>query len=185
MSDFIPVNEPVLDGNERKYLNECIDTGWISSEGPFIREFETRFAKRVGRRHGVAVCNGSAALDAAVAALDIGPGDEVIMPTFTIISCAAAVSRLGAKPVVVDCDAHTWNMDIAAIEPKITARSKAIMHVHIYGLPVDMDPLLDIAKRHDLFVIEDAAEMIGQNYRGRPCGSFGDISTCSFYPNKP
>ena len=184
MSEFIPVNEPVLDGNERKYLNECIDTGWISSEGPFIREFEARFAQRVGRRHGVAVCNGSAALDAAVAALDIGPGDEVIMPTFTIISCAAAVSRLGAKPVVVDCDPNTWNMDVTAVEAKITPRTRAIMPVHIYGLPVDMDPLLHIAKRHDLLVIEDAAEMIGQNYRDRPCGSFGDISTFSFYPNK-
>ena len=184
MSDFIPVNEPVLDGNERKYLNECIDTGWISSEGPFIREFETRFAERVGRRHGIAVCNGSAALDAAVAALDIGPGDEVILPTFTIISCAAAVSRLGATPVVVDCDAATWNMDVAAIESRITDRTRAIMPVHIYGLPVDMDPLLDIAKRHKLHVIEDAAEMIGQDYRGRPCGSLGTISTFSFYPNK-
>ena len=172
MADFIPVNEPVLDGNERKYLNECIDTGWISSEGPFIREFETRFAARVGRRHGIAVCNGSAALDAAVAALDIGPGDEVILPTFTIISCAAAVSRLGATPVVVDCDPRTWNMDVSAIEAKITERTRAIMPVHIYGLPVDMDPLLEIAERHDLFVIEDAAEMIGQTYRERPCGSF-------------
>lgn len=184
MSDFIPVNEPVLDGNERKYLNECIDTGWISSEGPFIREFETRFAERVGRRHGIAVCNGSAALDAAVAALDIGPGDEVILPTFTIISCAAAVSRLGATPVVVDCDPDTWNMHVAAIENRITSRTRAIMPVHIYGLPVDMDPLLDIAKRHNLHVIEDAAEMIGQDYRGRPCGSMGTISTFSFYPNK-
>ena len=184
MPDLIPVNEPVLDGNERKYLNECIDTGWISSEGPFIREFESRFAQRVGRRHGIAVCNGSAALDAAVAALDIGPGDEVILPTFTIISCAAAVSRPGATPVVVDCDARTWNMDVAAIEERITPRTRAIMPVHIYGLPVDMDPLMEIAERRGLHVIEDAAEMIGQTYRDRPCGSFGTISTFSFYPNK-
>lgn len=181
---MIPVNEPDLSGNERKYLNECIDTGWISSEGPFIREFETRFAARVGRRHGIAVCNGSAALDAAVAALDIGPGDEVILPTFTIISCAAAVSRLGGIPVVVDCDPQTWNMDVGAIESRITSKTKAIMPVHIYGLPVDMNPLLDIARRHDLRVVEDAAEMIGQTYRDKPCGSFGDISTFSFYPNK-
>src|SRR5687767_4212215 len=137
---MIPVNEPVLDGNERKYLNECIDTGWISSEGPFIREFENRFAERVGRKHGVAVCNGSAALDAAAAALDLKAGDEVIMPTFTIISCASAITRLGAAPVLVDCDAATWNMDVAAVEPRITPRTKAIMAVHIYGLPVDMDP---------------------------------------------
>ena len=184
MSDLIPVNEPDLTGNERKYLNECIDTGWISSEGPFIREFEEKFAQRVGRRHGVAVCNGSAALDAAAAALDIGPGDEVILPTFTIISCAAAVSRLGGIPVVVDCDPRTWNMDVTAIENRITEKTKAIMPVHIYGLPVDMDPLLDVANRHNLLVIEDAAEMIGQTYRDRPCGSFGTISTFSFYPNK-
>lgn len=182
--DFIPVNEPDLRGNERKYLNECIDTGWISSEGPFIREFEQRFAERVGRKHGIAVCNGSAALDAAVAALDIGEGDEVIMPTFTIISCSAAVSRLGATPVVVDCDPSTWNMDVSRIEERITPRTRAIMPVHIYGLPVDMDPLLAIAQRHRLHVIEDAAEMIGQTYRDRPCGSFGTLSTFSFYPNK-
>jgi perosamine synthetase len=181
---FIPVNEPDLTGNERNYLNACIDTGWISSEGPFIREFEQRFAARVGRKHGVAVCNGSVALDAAAKAVGIGPGDEVIMPTFTIISCSAAVSRLGGTPVVVDCDAATWNMDVSRVEERITPRTKAIMPVHIYGLPVDMDPLLDIAKRHNLPVIEDAAEMIGQNYRDRPCGSFGIISTFSFYPNK-
>lgn len=184
MSGFIPVNEPVLDGNERKYLNECIDTGWISSEGPFIRKFEQRFAERVGRRHGVAVCNGSAALEAAAAALRLGAGDEVILPTFTIISCASAISRLGATPVLVDCDPLTWNMDVAAIEPRITPRTRAIMVVHIYGLPVDMDPVIEIASRHGLKIIEDAAEMIGQTYRGRPCGSFGDVSTFSFYPNK-
>ncbi len=184
MTGFIPVNEPVLDGNERKYLNECIDTGWISSEGPFIRQFETRFAERVGRRHGIAVCNGSAALDAACAAIGIGPGDEVIMPTFTIISCAAAISRLGATPVLIDCDPATWNMEVQAIEGRITAKTKALMAVHIYGLPVDMDPLLSLAKKHNLLVIEDAAEMIGQTYRGRPCGSLGTISTFSFYPNK-
>ena len=181
---MIPVNEPVLDGNERKYLNECIDTGWISSEGPFIREFEKLFAARVGRKHGIAVCNGSAALDAALAALDLMPGDEVIMPTFTIISCASAISRLGAIPVLVDCEPDTWNMDVSAVESKITPKTRAIMVVHLYGLPVNMDPLLDIAKRHKLIVIEDAAEMIGQTYRDRPCGSFGELSTFSFYPNK-
>lgn len=184
MTAFVPVNEPVLDGNERKYLNQCIDTGWISSEGPFIREFETRFAERVGRKHGVAVCNGSAALDAAAAALDLKHGDEVILPTFTIISCAAAISRLGALPVLVDCDPATWNMDVSAIESRITSRTRAIMAVHIYGIPVDMDPVLELAERHNLLVIEDAAEMIGQTYRDRPCGSFGDVSTFSFYPNK-
>ena len=181
---MIAVNEPLLDGNEKKYLIECIETGWISSEGPFVKEFEEKFAAGVGRKFGIAVCNGSAALDAAVAALRISSGDEVILPTFTIISCAAAVVRAGAKPVVVDCDPVTWNMDVARIEEKITLKTRAIMAVHIYGLPVDIDPILDLANRHGLAVIEDAAQMHGQTYKGRPCGSFGDISTFSFYPNK-
>jgi len=180
----IPVNEPLLNGNEKKYLNECIDTGWISSEGPFIKQFEERFAARVGRKYGIAVCNGSVAIDASIVALGIGKGDEVIMPTFTIISCAAAIVRAGAVPVVVDADPQTWNMDVSQIEAKITPRTKAIMVVHIYGLPVDMDPVLAIAQKHGLKVIEDAAEMHGQNYKGKPCGSFGTISTFSFYPNK-
>ena len=184
MTDFIPVNEPLLDGNEKKYLLECIETGWISSEGPFIKEFEQKFAARMGRKHGIAVCNGTAAIDAAVEALGIGPGDEVIMPTFTIISCIAQIVRNGAKPVLVDSDPITWNMDVTQIEAKITPRTKAIMIVHIFGLPVDVDPVLDIAKRHGLKVIEDAAQMHGQTYKGKPCGSFGNISTFSFYPNK-
>jgi len=184
MSDFIPVNEPLLEGNEKKYLQECIETGWISSEGPFIKEFEHKFAARVGRKHGIAVTNGTAALDAAVDALGVGLGDEVIMPTFTIISCITQIIRCGATPVLVDSDPLTWNMDVTQIEAKITNRTKAIVVVHIYGLPVDMDPVLDIAKRHGLKIIEDAAEMHGQTYRGKPCGSFGDISTFSFYPNK-
>ncbi len=181
---MIPVNEPLLNGNEKKYLNECIDTGWISSEGPFIKQFEERFAARVGRKFGIAVMNGSVAIDASIVALGIGKGDEVIMPTFTIISCAAAIVRAGAVPVVVDADPQTWNMDVTKIEALITPRTKAIMVVHIYGLPVDMDPVLAIAAKHGLKVIEDAAEMHGQTYNGKPCGSFGDISTFSFYPNK-
>ena len=184
MSDFIPVNTPLLDGNEKKYLIECIETGWISSEGPFIKEFEQKFAARMGRKHGIAVCNGTAAIDAAIEALGVGPGDEVIMPTFTIISCIAQIVRNGAKPVLVDSDPSTFNMDVKQIEAKITPRTKAIMIVHIVGLPVDVDPLLDIAKRHGLKVLEDAAEMHGQTYRGQPCGSFGDLSTFSFYSNK-
>lgn len=181
---MIPVNEPLLDGNERKYLLECIDTGWISSEGPYIQRFEECFAQRVGRRHAVAVSNGSVALDAAVVALGLGAGDEVILPTFTIISCAAAIVRAGAVPVTVDCDPHTFNMDAAAVQACITPRTRAIMVVHIYGLPVDMEPILALAARHGLKVIEDAAEMHGQTCHARPCGSFGDISTFSFYPNK-
>jgi perosamine synthetase len=181
---MIPVNEPLLNGNEKKYLSQCIDSGWISSEGPFVRLLEEQFASRVERKYGIAVCNGSVALEAAVAALGIGPGDEVILPTFTIISCAAAVVRCGATPVVVDSDPLTWNMDVKQIEQKITAQTKAIMIVHIYGLPADIGPALALADTYGLKVIEDAAEMIGQTYKSRPCGSFGDISTFSFYPNK-
>ena len=181
---FIPVNEPLLTGNEKRYLNECIDSGWISSEGPFVDKFEQLFAERVNRKHAIAVSNGSVALDAAIVALGIGEGDEVILPAFTIISCAAAIVRAGATPVLVDSDPVTWNMDVEQIEEKITLNTKAIMAVHIYGLPVDMKPLLKLAERHGLTVIEDAAEMHGQTYNGNPCGSFGDISTFSFYPNK-
>lgn len=184
MSNFIPVNVPLLDGNEEKYLTECIRTGWVSSDGPFVRQFEEKFSKKVNRSYGVAVCNGTAAIDAAVDALSIGPGDEVIMPAFTIISCIGQIIRSGATPVLVDSDPLTWNMDVSQVEAKITPRTKAIMVVHIYGLPVDIDPLLDLARRYDLRIIEDAAQMHGQEYRGQQCGSFGDISTFSFYPNK-
>lgn len=184
VKSFVPVNEPQLDGNEKKYLQECIDTGWISSEGPFIKQFEEKFAARVGRKHAIAVTNGTAAIDAAVDALGIGPGDEVILPAFTIISCITQIVRSGATPVVVDSDPLTWNMDVTRIEALITPRTRAIMAVHIYGLPVDMDPLLELAARYGLNIIEDAAEMHGQTYKGRPCGSFGDLSTFSFYPNK-
>lgn len=184
MSDFIPVNEPLLNGNEKKYLLECIDTGWISSEGPFVKQFEELFAKRVERNHGIAVANGSGALDIAVQALQLGPGDEVILPAFTIISCAASIVRAGATPVLVDADPVTWNMNVGQVAERITPRTKAILVVHIYGLPVDLDPIIELALKHDLRIIEDAAEMHGQNYNGIPCGSFGDISTFSFYPNK-
>jgi perosamine synthetase len=182
--DFVPVNEPDLSGNERNYLLECVDSGWISSEGPFVERLEEQMAQRVGRRYGIAVCNGSAALEIAVAALKLGFGDEVILPTFTIISCAAAIVRSGAIPVVVDADPMTWNADVDQIAARITARTRAIMVVHIYGLPVDMDPIIALAQKHDLKIIEDSAEAIGQHYKGKPCGSFGDISTFSFYPNK-
>lgn len=181
---MIPVNEPLLDGNEKKYLIECIETGWISSEGPFIRLFEEQFAKSVGRKHAIAVANGSMALDAAIAALRLSPGDEVLMPSFTIISCASAIVRAGAIPVAIDADPSTWNIDVSRIEASITTRTKALMVVHIYGLPCDMNPILKIAQRHGLKIVEDAAEMHGQSYRGKSCGSFGDLSTFSFYPNK-
>ena len=181
---MIPVNRPLLDGNEKKYLCECIETGWISSEGPFVKRLEAGFAQLMGCKHGVAVCNGSVAIDVALAALRIGHGDEVILPTFTIISCAAAIVRAGATPVVVDCQPDTWNLDPALVAAKITKHTKAIMVVHIYGLPVDMDPIIELARAHGLYVIEDAAEQHGQTYQGRPVGSLGHISTVSFYPNK-
>jgi perosamine synthetase len=180
----IPVNTPLLGGNELKYLTQCIETGWISSEGPFISQFEEEFSAYVNRQFGVAVSNGSAALDIAVKALDLGPGDEVIMPTFTIISPAQSVVTSGATPVLIDSDPITWNMDVNQIEAKISPKTKAILVVHIYGLPVDMDPVLDLCKKYNLRLIEDAAEMHGQTYKGRKCGSFGDISIFSFYPNK-
>jgi len=184
MNNFIPVNQPLLDGKEKEYLLECIESGWISSEGPFVRQFEEQLAAKMGRRYGIAVSSGTAALDVAVAALRLDHGDEIILPTFTIISCAAAIVRAGAIPVVVDSDPITWNMDVSQIADKITSRTRAIMIVHIYGLPVDLEPILELAQRHNLYVVEDAAEVHGQTYRGKPCGSFGDLSIFSFYPNK-
>jgi perosamine synthetase len=181
---FISVNEPLLCGNEKKYLSECIETGWISSEGPFVRRFEMDFAARISRKFGIAVTNGTAAIDLAIESLGIGHGDEVILPAFTIISCVLQIVRSGAIPVLIDSDKHTWNMDVNQIEAKITSRTKAIMVVHIYGLPVDMDPVISLCRKYGLGLVEDAAELIGQTYRGKPCGSFGDISTVSFYPNK-
>jgi perosamine synthetase len=184
MRQFIPVNRPDLSGNEKKYLIDCIETGWISSEGPYVEKFEHAIAEMTGRKYAIAVCNGTAALDVAVEALGLKAGDEIIMPTFTIISCINHIIRSGANPVFVDSEVNTWNMDISQIESKISSKTKAIMVVHIYGLPVEMGPVLDLAKKYNLKVIEDAAEMHGQFYLDKPCGSFGDISTMSFYPNK-
>ena len=182
--DFIAVNEPLLNGNEKKYLCECIDTGWISSEGPFVIQFENKMSATVKRKHGIAVTNGTAALEVAMQAIGIGEDDEVIMPTFTIISCAMAVTKLGGRPVFVDSDINTWNMNVDEIERKITSKTKAILVVHLYGLPVEMEKVLELVDKYNLKIIEDAAEMHGQTYKGKPCGSFGDISTFSFYPNK-
>jgi perosamine synthetase len=183
-TNFIPVNEPLLGQKEKKYLLECIESGWISSEGAFVEKFEKNLAKASHRNHAIAVSSGTAALDVAIEALGISKGDEVILPSFTIISCINQIVRVGAIPVLVDSDPNTWNMNINQIEEKITIRTKAIMVVHIYGLPVDLDPVISLAKKYNLKVIEDAAEMHGQTYKGKPCGSFGDISTLSFYPNK-
>jgi len=184
MDDFIPVNIPVLDGKEKEYLCECIDSGWISSEGPFVKKFESAMSAEVNRKFGIAVANGTAALDIAIKALNLKDGDEVIMPSFTIISCAQAIIKNGATPVLVDSDIDTWNMNVEQIAKKITPKTKAIMIVHIYGLPVDIDSILKLADKYNLKIIEDAAEAIGQTYNDKPCGSFGDISIFSFYPNK-
>jgi len=180
----IPVNTPLLDGNEKIYINECIDTGCISSEGPFVKTFEEILSSKVNQEYGIAVSNVTAALEVAVAALNIQKGDEVILPSHTIISCAQAIVKNDATPVLIDSEMNTWNMDVSQIEAKITKNTKAIMVVHLYGFPVDMDPIVEISKRYGLYIIEDTAQMLGQTYRGKPCGSFGDISTFSFYPNK-
>lgn len=190
---MIPVNEPLLGERELEYVNECIRTGWISSAGHFIEEFEDKWAAYCGMKYGIAVSNGTTALQVAVRCLDLKPGDEVIMPTFTIISCALAIVETGAVPVLVDSDPRTWCMDVCQVEEKITPRTRAIMPVHIYGHPVDMDPLLALAAKYDLAVIEDAAEVHGAEYlSGRTdedpvwkrCGGMGDISAFSFYANK-
>lgn len=181
---MVPVNEPLLNGNEKKYLNQCIDTGWISSEGPFVKQFEMQMATYTGRQYALAVTNGTAALELAIEALGFSSGDEIIMPTFTIISCAQAIVKANLKPLLIDCEYDTFNMKVEDIEAKITPKTKAIMVVHIYGLPVDLNPILEIAQKYNLKIIEDAAEMHGQTYNSQQCGSFGDISIFSFYPNK-
>ena len=181
---MIPVNEPLLGEAELANVAECVRTGWISSAGRFIEEFEEQWAAYCGMRYGIAVANGSVALQAAVACLDLRPGDEVIMPTFTIISCATAVIYNGGVPVLVDADPATWCMDVSQVEARITPRTRAIMPVHIYGHPVDMDPLLALAAGNGLKVVEDAAEAHGAEYRGRRCGGLGDLSCFSFYANK-
>ncbi|WP_114661854.1 DegT/DnrJ/EryC1/StrS family aminotransferase [Polynucleobacter necessarius] len=181
---YYPVSEPSFIGNEKKYLQQCIDEGWISSEGPFVDQFEKKYSKAVNRKHGIAVSSGSAALDIAIKAIGIGAGDEVIMPAFTIISCASPIVRAGATPVLVDCDQSTYNMDVSQIERMITNKTKAILLVHIYGITANVDEVLALAKKHGLRLVEDAAEMHGQVYKSRPCGSFGDISITSFYANK-
>lgn len=182
--DVIPVNEPLIGSRETEYVMECLRTGWISSEGRFVREFEERWAAYCGMKYGITVANGTVALQAAVACLDLQPGDEVIMPTFTIISCAQAVTYNDGTPVLVDSDPRTWCMDVSQVEGKITNRTRAIMPVHIYGHPVDMDPILELARKHNLVVIEDAAEAHGAEYKGQKCGGLGDLSCFSFYANK-
>ncbi len=190
---MIPVNEPVIGEKEIEYVLDCLKTGWISSSGKYLESFEQAWADYCGMRYGVAVSNGTTALQLAVACLDLEPGDEIILPTFTIISCAQAITYNGVIPVLVDCEPRTWCMDVTQLASHITPRTRAIMPVHIYGHPVDMDPIISLAKQHNLKIIEDAAEAHGAQYlshRGTPnaswqrCGSFGDISVFSFYANK-
>ena len=190
---MIPVNEPLLGERELEYVAECIRTGWISSAGHFIDDFEAKWAAYCGMQYGIAVSNGTVALQAAVQCLDLHPGDEVIMPTFTIISCAQAITYNAGVPVLIDVEPRTWCMDIRQIADKITPRTRAIMPVHIYGHPVDMDPVLKLAEKHHLAIIEDAAEAHGAEYLSgrngansgwRRCGGIGQLGTFSFYANK-
>ncbi len=183
-TSIIPVNEPFIGEKELEYVQECLSTGWVSSEGRFIREFEEKWAAYCGMRYGVAMSNGTVALQAAVACLDLQPGDEVIMPAFTIISCAQAVTYNGGVPVLVDVNPRTWCMEVSQLESRITSRTKAIMPVHIYGHPVDMDAVLELAMKYNLTIIEDAAEAHGAEYKGSKCGGLGDLSVFSFYANK-
>jgi perosamine synthetase len=177
---MIPVSEPSIGRLERRFVRECLETGWISSEGRFI----TAFANRSGRRCGVAVNSGTNALILALRALALPAGSEVILPAFTIISCALACIYNNLVPVFVDAERDTWNMDVGQVENKISARTRVIMPVHIYGHPVDMDKIEVIAAKHNLLVIEDFAEAIGSEYKGKKCGGFGRISCASFYANK-
>jgi perosamine synthetase len=181
---FIPVSEPCLTGNELAYVSDCIQSGWVSSLGKYIGEFERRFADFCGARHGIAVSNGTTALHLALAALGIGPGDEVIIPSLTFIATANAVHYTGATPVFADSEALTWNIDPQDIAKRVSPRTRAIIPVHIYGHPADMQPILDLAEEHGLLVIEDAAEAHGALYRGKRVGSLGKINAFSFYGNK-
>lgn len=181
---FLPVCRPVLAGRELQYVEECLRTGWISSSGKFVTQFEERFASYLGLPHAVTASSGTAALHMACAAARLGPGDEVLMPDFTMIATAFAACYTGAKPVFVDCDPETWTMDPARVEEKITPRTRALITVPIYGHPCEMGPLLALARKHGLIVIEDAAEAIGSEYEGRLCGTFGDLSCFSFFANK-
>ena len=181
---FLPVYEPLLSGNELSYVSECIKSGWVSSLGKYILDFERLFAGFCGTRHGIAVSNGTTALHLALAALGIGPGDEVILPTLTFIATANAVRYTGAATIFADSEADTWNLDPADVARRITLQTKAIIPVHVYGHPAAMQPILELARRHGLYVIEDAAEAHGAQYGGRRVGSLGTAGAFSFYGNK-
>src|SRR5690349_10790566 len=180
----IPLYEPDLSGNEKRYVLACLDSTWISSKGKFISEFEDQFARYLGINRAVGICNGTAALHVALLALGIGPGDEVIVPTLTYIAAVNAITYTGATPVFVDSLRETWQMDPDDVARKITHRTKAIMVVHLYGQPCDMDALTRIAKEHKLLIVEDCAEALGSRHKQDFVGTFGDIAAFSFYGNK-
>ena len=181
---FIPVNTPLINTKDALCVSKSIKTGWISSEGPSVKEFEIKIANYVNRKFGCSVSSGTAALEIAIKSLGLNKNDEVIMPSFTIISNAIAIIKSSAKPVLVDVNLDTWNIKVEDIEKKITKKTKCLMIPHIYGLANDMDKILKIAKKNKLYVIEDAAEVLGLKYKNKQCGSFGDISILSFYANK-
>lgn len=181
---MIPVCVPLLGGKELEYVVNCIKTNWISSKGKYVEEFEKKFSEYCGCKYGVTTTNGTTSLHLALASIKLKKDDEVIVPAFTMISSVFSIVYCGATPVLVDADPETWNMDVNQIEEKITDRTKAIMPVHIYGHPCDMDPIMKIAKKYGLHVVEDAAEAHGAEYKGKKTGGIGDVGCFSFYANK-
>lgn len=184
MGTFYPVAYPILNGNEKKYVLDCIESTWISSNGSYIKQFEQGFARLCATNHALACSNGTTALHLALLAHGVGGGDEIIIPTFTFVATANAVTYCNAKPVFVDSEPDTWNIDPARIEEKITPRTKGIIAVHLYGHPADMDEIMNIAEKYGLFVIEDAAEAVGAHYKGRMVGSLGHTAIFSLFGNK-
>ncbi len=184
MKKFIPVNLPKVFTRDRKFVNQALKTSWVSSEGPFVKKFEEEFSKFNNKKFGIAVSNGTAALEIAIKSLNLKKGSEVLIPSFSIISTANAVIKNNLKPILIDCNLDTWNMNADETIKKINKKTKAIIITHIYGLPVDMKKILEVAKKRKIIIIEDAAEVIGLKYKNKMCGSFGDLSTFSFYANK-
>ena len=180
----INVCEPLITKNAKKYINDCIDSEWISSAGKYLEDFEKKWSNYCGSDEGIAVTNGTSALQVAFKSLNLQSGDEVIMPSFTIISCATAIIEAGGKPVLVDCYPDTWCLNIEQMKEKINNRTKAILVVHMFGHPAEMDPIIKIVKRHNLYLVEDAAEAHGATYNNKRVGSFGDLACFSFYANK-
>jgi perosamine synthetase len=180
----IPVYKPFLPPNVRKYVNDCINSTWISSKGKYVEKFENKFCDFLNLPYAASVSNGTVALHVALLSLDIGKGDEVIVPDLTYIASINSIAYVGAKPVLVDSQKNTWNIDTDKIEERITRKTKAIMAVHLFGNPCNMEKLRDICNRNNLYLIEDAAEAFGSKYQDSYCGSFGDVSTFSFFGNK-